>query len=108
MILRPPRSTLFPYTTLFRSRKVMNLLPPNEHIIPLSDALLDAADELIAIGFQLADAVHLAAAQRSGVDVFLTVDDRLLKRAQKHAPRLKLRVLNPTDFVQEIVNAPHQ
>src|SRR2546422_1356813 len=28
MIRRPPRSTLFPYTTLFRSRR-MGLLPPD-------------------------------------------------------------------------------
>src|SRR5260221_5535859 len=27
MIRRPPRSTLFPYTTLFRSRKAMSMLP---------------------------------------------------------------------------------
>src|SRR3989442_11491049 len=27
MIRRPPRSTLFPYTTLFRSRNVLNAVP---------------------------------------------------------------------------------
>src|SRR5574341_1220828 len=33
MIRRPPRSTLFPYTTLFRSQKLVNLdvLLPKEH-----------------------------------------------------------------------------
>src|SRR3712207_9040650 len=30
MIRRPPRSTLFPYTTLFRSRDVGTLLPPRD------------------------------------------------------------------------------
>src|SRR3712207_8735859 len=29
MIRRPPRSTLFPYTTLFRSRRVRRLLRPH-------------------------------------------------------------------------------
>src|SRR3712207_7406775 len=29
MIRRPPRSTLFPYTTLFRSRRVFGGKPPN-------------------------------------------------------------------------------
>src|SRR2546430_11428148 len=28
MIRRPPRSTLFPYTTLFRSRAIASLAPP--------------------------------------------------------------------------------
>src|SRR3712207_7583653 len=31
MIRRPPRSTLFPYTTLFRSALGGALLPPDEH-----------------------------------------------------------------------------
>src|SRR5438270_5119341 len=31
MIRRPPRSTLFPYTTLFRSRRILFLLPGRMH-----------------------------------------------------------------------------
>src|SRR5258708_21162051 len=31
MIRRPPRSTLFPYTTLFRSRWLLPLLPTSHH-----------------------------------------------------------------------------
>src|SRR3989449_4636833 len=33
MIRRPPRSTLFPYTTLFRSDKLLSGLQPSELII---------------------------------------------------------------------------
>src|SRR3712207_7385940 len=32
MIRRPPRSTLFPYTTLFRSRKVRKLIQRQQHL----------------------------------------------------------------------------
>src|SRR5688572_31755684 len=38
MIRRPPRSTLFPYTTLFRSRRV-----PRAHPEPRADRLLRVA-----------------------------------------------------------------
>src|SRR2546427_6157705 len=31
MIRRPPRSTLFPYTTLFRSRQIARILPVRHH-----------------------------------------------------------------------------
>src|SRR5437879_10093171 len=31
MILRPPRSTLFPYTTLFRSKAAFAHVPPNPY-----------------------------------------------------------------------------
>src|SRR2546422_2267861 len=48
MIRRPPRSTLFPYTTLFRS--VFDL---NDFVAQLPLGFLDAA-------LQIADRVHLA------------------------------------------------
>src|SRR5437773_9779165 len=44
MIRRPPRSTLFPYTTLFRSRSVSFLLDRDadrEEMLPLSPELKD-------------------------------------------------------------------
>src|SRR5256885_15652167 len=41
MIRRPPRSTLFPYTTLFRSVTLIEALP---RILPLEDA--EASDTL--------------------------------------------------------------
>src|SRR2546422_395089 len=50
MIRRPPRSTLFPYTTLFRSPQVIG--------------------ELLALGTELAEAVHerrLRTARRVGI-----------------------------------------
>src|SRR5256885_16608019 len=34
MIRRPPRSTLFPYTTLFRSRRFAALDDPQHHHLP--------------------------------------------------------------------------
>src|SRR2546429_1559957 len=38
MIRRPPRSTLFPYTTLFRSEGEMVLVDPSEIVPPDPDA----------------------------------------------------------------------
>src|SRR3712207_6856305 len=54
MIRRPPRSTLFPYTTLFRSRR-MHEIDPGFLALPyrqLADAALDRARSL---GAQHAD-----------------------------------------------------
>src|SRR5438445_5873785 len=42
MIRRPPRSTLFPYTTLFRSRDALDPAPQ----VPLPAVLLDAPHHL--------------------------------------------------------------
>src|SRR2546426_8570414 len=41
MIRRPPRSTLFPYTTLFRSHVGEHARRPAEHVVFERDALVD-------------------------------------------------------------------
>src|SRR4030065_2595997 len=47
MIRRPPRSTLFPYTTLFRS--VLPLLPDRPADLPLRDDEHDAVHSVEAV-----------------------------------------------------------
>src|SRR2546427_2710525 len=51
MIRRPPRSTLFPYTTLFRSQLLQGHAPAHDRIARLIDnvvAARDLPDDLIA------------------------------------------------------------
>src|SRR2546430_9873201 len=57
MIRRPPRSTLFPYTTLFRSVGVLD--PDNGDPFPprLLDKAADVGDDRVALGSPLDDAV---------------------------------------------------
>src|SRR3712207_7362180 len=47
MIRRPPRSTLFPYTTLFRSRVAPAAFDPGEHRLP-QDASRHEKEVLLA------------------------------------------------------------
>ena len=91
-----------------RRRKVSAMLPDVRRIMPLTDALLDAAEKLRRAGFGLADAVHLAAAARWNVDVFLSVDDRLLRAAKRNRAKLSFRVLNPVAFLQELDDAVNE
>src|SRR3712207_8800339 len=57
MIRRPPRSTLFPYTTLFRSARgrPRDFIAPSAHADAGADTLLRAQD---LPDLRLADALH--------------------------------------------------
>ena len=59
---------------------------------------------LESLGFKAMDAVHLACAEKGRVDVFLTADDALLRKAAKHAGALRVRVANPLAWVQEMLH----
>src|SRR2546422_4350139 len=52
MIRRPPRSTLFPYTTLFRSGYLLGRLQQGENLsLPLRDRYRRSADDATSSGF---------------------------------------------------------
>src|SRR3712207_7326550 len=70
MIRRPPRSTLFPYTTLFRS-----------HVLELQDRLDDAADRVLGlVDESLVRLLHLGDA---GVDRVATGDVLLDRKSTR-------------------------
>src|SRR2546427_7883631 len=77
MIRRPPRSTLFPYTTLFRSHRAAHLL----------DAFLrvhQGDHRVLALGGELAR-VRVGKLR----DVARELDDRRLQRSEEHTSELQ-------------------
>jgi predicted nucleic acid-binding protein len=50
------------------------------------------------LGISPFDALHLATADQNGVDVFLTTDDDLLRRARRDRGLLHIRVENPVSW----------
>src|SRR5258708_28100053 len=66
MIRRPPRSTLFPYTTLFRSNQLRSPLPSGADSVTLKGAMgatgvLAAALRLLFVAIAVATAFRLRA-----------------------------------------------
>ena len=57
------------------------------------------AEQLESIGMKAMDALHVACAEESQADYFLTCDDRLVNK-KKH---LKVKPYNPVEFVQKII-----
>jgi predicted nucleic acid-binding protein len=56
------------------------------------------------MGFRTYDALHLACADQSTVDVFLTTDDRVPRIAARHTAHLKVRGANPLDWLLEVIS----
>jgi predicted nucleic acid-binding protein len=59
-------------------------------------------DELAAKGFKNFDAFHLASAELSGADAFLTVDVQILRLASRVSAELHVPVTDPVHFIEEI------
>src|SRR3712207_7665677 len=90
MIRRPPRSTLFPYTTLFRSREVLLRAAPNL-IRPLTFVLPHAPQRrptwLIRLGLFLYD--HLGG--REILPGSASINLAMAPRSEEHTSELQSR-----------------
>jgi predicted nucleic acid-binding protein len=74
-----------------------------EENVEIGDKEARRAKNLQKEGFQLFDALHIACAESAKADVFLSTDDRLLKLAKRMSKRLKIRVVNPLVWVEEMI-----
>src|SRR3712207_2625024 len=103
MIRRPPRSTLFPYTTLFRSRGAASGHPAGADL-----AMVLEGKRLLITGVLTKGSIAYAVAeraQRSGAEIVLTGFGRTRRMTERAASRLpdppdvlELDVNNPEDF----------
>lgn len=64
----------------------------------LDEKILERAKEIEKLGIRGLDALHLACAERAGVNYFLTCDNKLIKRYREI-----ILVKNPVEFVFNII-----
>ncbi|MBE9125019.1 MULTISPECIES: PIN domain-containing protein [unclassified Coleofasciculus] len=87
---------------LLRRQRVMASLKIAETRIIVTVAMLERAKELVALGFKSFDALHLSCAESANVDIFLTTDDRLLRKASVNQTSLNVTVANSMQWFMEI------
>jgi uncharacterized protein with PIN domain len=58
---------------------------------------------LVKLGFKLYDALHIAFSQTYNLDIFLTTDDRLLRKAKKYPDLITIKVENPVVWLMNIL-----
>ena len=68
--------------------------------VSISEIEIARGRDLEKLGFKRLDALHLACAEKGNADVFLTTDDRLLRRAKRLSSKLRVRVENPYEWLR--------
>ena len=83
---------------------ITDLLNYAHHTVYISASEVLRANYLNSLGFKIEDALHLAGAERGNVDVFLTTDDKLIRKTKSVQVRgqLFVQVENPYTWLQEV------
>lgn len=89
-------------TDLTKRSQIEILLSGTHQTIFAGTDVRTRGKNLELLGFQELDALHIACAEIGEVDVFLTTDDRLLRRAKRYYAQLYIRVENPSTWLPEV------
>ena len=73
------------------------------HSIRIEQKEIERAKDLVNVGFNSFDALHVACAESGDVDIFLTTDDKLLKLATKMSEKINIVVSNPISWIVEVM-----
>ncbi|MCP9495227.1 MAG: PIN domain-containing protein [Pyrinomonadaceae bacterium MAG19_C2-C3] len=84
-----------------RANRVQAIMMLASHRIASDEFVVARAAEMTDFGFAALDALHLACAEASEASVFLTTDDKLLKRALRLRAQLSISTANPVTWLQE-------
>jgi predicted nucleic acid-binding protein len=84
-----------------RRRRVRSLTFHVHHLVTVGQPEAERAQQLELLGIATYDALHLACAESEEVDVFLTTDDRLLRKSVALKNQLRVRVENPLVWLGE-------
>ena len=82
--------------------RIKDLITDAHQTISIGESETSRGKQLETLGFKEEDALHLACAESGSVDIFLTTDDGLLRRAERYYAQLHVRVENPYTWFQEL------
>jgi len=84
---------------LERLKNVKTILAIAKIKVISSQFIEERSTELQKLRFSGYDATHIASAERSQADIFLTTDDRLIKKAQKNTQLIYVEIDNPVQWL---------
>jgi predicted nucleic acid-binding protein len=93
---------------LYKAEKVKSILNGANIYINSNEKIELRAEELNKLGFKLYDALHLAFAEAALANIFLTTDDRLLRKAKQYSESVKIEVNNPVVWLMTILQSEEE
>jgi len=84
-----------------RREKVKSFLSTTAAELKTTAATVAKAEAFQKNGINVFDSYHLAIADENGCDVFLTTDDRFLKKAKKQ--KINIKAANPAIWLLEVI-----
>jgi predicted nucleic acid-binding protein len=88
---------------LFKKEQLEAILSIATNYLQTNDTIESLASDLVKLGFKLYDALHLAFSQTYNLDIFLTTDDRLLRKAKKYPDLITIKAENPVVWLMNIL-----
>ncbi len=89
-------------TDLDQRLQIKDLITDAHQTVSVEASEIARGKQLETLGFKELDALHLACAESSSADIFLTTDGRLLRGAKRYNVQLRVRVENPYTWFQEM------
>lgn len=86
-----------------RRQKVQAFIKLMKNKVMVDDGVEKRALELTKMGISAMDSLHIACAEKGKVDVLLTTDDHLIRKANQ-SNKVKIRIENPVKWLLEVVN----
>lgn len=84
-----------------RRQKISILSSISQHCIIVDNNIEKRAIKLEELNFTPFDALHIACAEKEVVDIFLTTDDNLLRKALRNKKTIKVKIENPVTWLIE-------
>lgn len=87
---------------------IVNLLSLATESVAIDKKVDKRSQSIERLGFSLYDALHIACAEKAQVDILLTTDDRLIKRALRYKQHIQVQIDNPVDWLMAALKSKEE
>jgi len=88
---------------IIRKEKIKFILSLSKIYVNLDERIMDRAQYIQRFGIKSYDSLHIASAEAVGTSVFLTTDDKLLKKTKQNESIFKIKIENPLNWIIEVL-----